>query len=99
MRFSSSWPVMCPEDVKRDQFGSALEAAGFSKAAAHQYFDGREDLLADVLDDVLDRLLGVPGPWTAEPAAIGVAPEAAPRGGSPGGDGDVAAGRAGAGTL
>ncbi|MFJ3964552.1 TetR/AcrR family transcriptional regulator [Streptomyces sp. NPDC090036] len=45
-------------------YNKIIEAAGFSKTAAYQYFDGREDLLAAVLDDVLDRLLGVLGPWT-----------------------------------
>ncbi|WP_051781981.1 MULTISPECIES: TetR/AcrR family transcriptional regulator [unclassified Streptomyces] len=44
-------------------YNKIIEAAGFSKTAAYQYFDGREDLLAAVLDDVLDRLLGVLGPW------------------------------------
>lgn len=45
-------------------YNKIIEAAGFSKTAAYQYFDGREDLLGAVLDDVLDRLLGVLGPWT-----------------------------------
>ncbi|MGW6983455.1 TetR/AcrR family transcriptional regulator [Streptomyces sp. NPDC054932] len=45
-------------------YNKIIEAAGFSKTAAYQYFDGREDLLSAVLADVLDRLLGVLGPWT-----------------------------------
>jgi AcrR family transcriptional regulator len=40
-----------------------IEATGVSKTAAYQYFDGREDLLGAVLEDVLDRLLAVLGPW------------------------------------
>ncbi|MCB5167721.1 TetR/AcrR family transcriptional regulator [Streptomyces bambusae] len=48
-------------------YNKIIEAARISKTAAYQYFDGREDLLAAVLDDVLERLLGVLGPWT--PAA------------------------------
>ncbi|MEU8776884.1 helix-turn-helix domain-containing protein [Streptomyces sp. NPDC048606] len=48
-------------------YNKIIEAAGFSKTAAYQYFDGRDDLLTSVLDDVLDRLLDLLGPWT--PAA------------------------------
>ncbi|WP_406134320.1 TetR/AcrR family transcriptional regulator [Streptomyces zaomyceticus] len=44
-------------------YNKIIEAAGFSKTAAYHYFDGREDLLAAVLDGVLDRLLGALGPW------------------------------------
>ncbi|MGW6918736.1 TetR/AcrR family transcriptional regulator [Kitasatospora sp. NPDC054939] len=44
-------------------YNKIIEAAGFSKTAAYQWFDGREDLLAAVLDDVLARLLGELGPW------------------------------------
>ncbi|MFD8642724.1 TetR/AcrR family transcriptional regulator [Streptomyces zaomyceticus] len=46
-------------------YNKIIEAAGFSKTAAYHYFDGREDLLAAVLDGVLDRLLGALGPWGA----------------------------------
>lgn len=45
-------------------YNKIIEAAGFSKTAAYHYFDGREDLLAAVLDGVLGRLLGALGPWT-----------------------------------
>lgn len=48
-------------------YNKIIEAAGFSKTAAYQYFDGRDDLLAAVLDDVLTRLLGALGPWTPQP--------------------------------
>ncbi|MGW6838741.1 TetR/AcrR family transcriptional regulator [Streptomyces sp. NPDC054949] len=44
-------------------YNKIIEAAGFSKTAAYHYFDGREDLLAAVLDGVLARLLGALGPW------------------------------------
>ncbi|MFF9014848.1 TetR/AcrR family transcriptional regulator [Streptomyces sp. NPDC014870] len=47
-------------------YNKIIEAAGFSKTAAYQYFDGRDDLLAAVLEDVRERLLRVLGPW--EPA-------------------------------
>ncbi|MEU3597769.1 TetR/AcrR family transcriptional regulator [Streptomyces sp. NPDC006798] len=50
-------------------YNRIIEAAGFSKTAAYQYFDGRDDLLAAVLDDVLARLLGVLGPWEPAPDA------------------------------
>ncbi|MGW8357564.1 TetR/AcrR family transcriptional regulator [Streptomyces wedmorensis] len=46
-------------------YNKIIEAAGFSKTAAYHYFDGREDLLAAVLDGVLGRLLGALGPWIA----------------------------------
>lgn len=46
-------------------YNKIIEAAGFSKTAAYHYFDGREDLLAAVLDGVLDRLLDALGPWGA----------------------------------
>ncbi|MFE7132483.1 TetR/AcrR family transcriptional regulator [Streptomyces sp. NPDC057638] len=45
-------------------YNKIIEAAGISKTAAYHYFDGREDLLGAVLDDVLARLLDVLGPWT-----------------------------------
>ncbi|MFE0425885.1 TetR/AcrR family transcriptional regulator [Streptomyces sp. NPDC058953] len=62
-------------------YNRIIEAAGFSKTAAYQYFDGRDDLLATVLDDVLERLLGVLGPWTPapDPAAFRAALEAGTR--------------------
>ncbi|MDK1476444.1 TetR/AcrR family transcriptional regulator [Streptomyces sp. 549] len=44
-------------------YNKIIEAAGFSKTAAYHYFDGREDLLSTVLDDVLLRLLHTLGPW------------------------------------
>ncbi|MBB1253777.1 TetR family transcriptional regulator [Streptomyces sp. OF3] len=44
-------------------YNKIIEAAGISKTAAYHYFDGREDLLAAVLDGVLDRLLAALGPW------------------------------------
>ncbi|WP_445398813.1 TetR/AcrR family transcriptional regulator [Streptomyces sp. LE64] len=47
-------------------YNKIIEAAGISKTAAYHYFDGREDLLSAVLDDVLARLLDALGP---EPSA------------------------------
>ncbi|MFD6889643.1 TetR/AcrR family transcriptional regulator [Streptomyces sp. NPDC059957] len=44
-------------------YNKIIEAAGVSKTAAYHYFDGREDLLAAVLDGVLERLLDALGPW------------------------------------
>ncbi|MFJ7421725.1 TetR/AcrR family transcriptional regulator [Streptomyces uncialis] len=52
-------------------YNKIIEAAGISKTAAYHYFDGREDLLAAVLDDVLARLLGALGPWTPALDAAG----------------------------
>ncbi|MFF3013342.1 TetR/AcrR family transcriptional regulator [Streptomyces sp. NPDC057939] len=44
-------------------YNRIIEATGVSKTAAYQYFDGREDLLAAVLDGVRERLLDALGPW------------------------------------
>ncbi|MEU3451475.1 TetR/AcrR family transcriptional regulator [Streptomyces thermolilacinus] len=44
-------------------YNKIIEAAGVSKTAAYHYFDGRDDLLAAVLDGVLGRLLDALGPW------------------------------------
>ncbi|MER5772371.1 TetR/AcrR family transcriptional regulator [Streptomyces sp. NPDC001985] len=44
-------------------YNRIIEAVGFSKTSAYQYFDGRDDLLAAVLDGVHDRLLAALGPW------------------------------------
>ncbi|GGZ59618.1 hypothetical protein GCM10010387_61710 [Streptomyces inusitatus] len=45
-------------------YNKIIEAVGFSKTAAYQYFDGRDDLLSAVLDAVRERLSGALGPWT-----------------------------------
>ncbi|WP_415960502.1 TetR/AcrR family transcriptional regulator [Streptomyces sp. 021-4] len=52
-------------------YNKIIESAGVSKTAAYQYFDGKDDLLATVLDGVRDRLLAALGPW--EPAESGSA--------------------------
>ncbi|PJE97987.1 TetR/AcrR family transcriptional regulator [Streptomyces carminius] len=44
-------------------YNAITAAAGLSKSAAYQYFDGRQDLLAAVLDGVRDRLTTALGPW------------------------------------
>lgn len=44
-------------------YNKIIEAAGVSKTAVYHYFDGRDDLLAAVLDGVLERLLDALGPW------------------------------------
>ncbi|WP_218952128.1 TetR/AcrR family transcriptional regulator [Amycolatopsis anabasis] len=51
-------------------YNKIIAAAGISKTAAYHYFDGREDLLSAVLDDLLARLHGSLGPWreAASPA-------------------------------
>ncbi|MFD3413255.1 TetR/AcrR family transcriptional regulator [Streptomyces cyaneofuscatus] len=61
-------------------YNKIIESAGVSKTAAYQYFDGKDDLLATVLDGVRDRLLAALGPW--EPAASGPAFRARLEGGS-----------------
>jgi AcrR family transcriptional regulator len=46
-------------------YNKIIEAVGFSKTAAYQYFDGRDDLLSAVLDGVRERLADALGPWIA----------------------------------
>ncbi|MET8830623.1 TetR/AcrR family transcriptional regulator [Streptomyces sp. NPDC004610] len=48
-------------------YNRIIEAAGMSKTAAYHYFDGREDLLGAVLDEVLARLLAALGPYSPAP--------------------------------
>ncbi|MCE9670542.1 TetR/AcrR family transcriptional regulator [Myxococcus stipitatus] len=50
-------------------YNQLIAAAGISKTAAYQYFDGKEDLAATVLSDVSARVLGVLGTWEAAPSA------------------------------
>jgi AcrR family transcriptional regulator len=69
-----------PEDRRRHILGVArlglatgmsynqiIDAAGISKTSAYLYFDGKEDLIAEVLRDLAEELSRVLGPW--EPAA------------------------------
>ncbi|MGF1662960.1 MAG: TetR/AcrR family transcriptional regulator [Kineosporiaceae bacterium] len=44
-------------------YASVIEATGISKSSAYQYFDGKHDLLATVLDDLRSRLAAVLGDW------------------------------------
>ena len=44
-------------------YNQIIAAAGISKTAAYQYFDGRDDLLVAVLTDVRARLGARLGPW------------------------------------
>jgi len=50
-------------------YNKIIEAAGFSKTAAYQYFDGRDDLLSTVLDGVRARLFSALGTWVPAEAA------------------------------
>ncbi|WP_330178756.1 TetR/AcrR family transcriptional regulator [Nocardia sp. NBC_01503] len=45
-------------------YNKIIAAAGISKTTAYQYFDGRDDLLKTVLDDLAARLALVLGSWT-----------------------------------
>lgn len=44
-------------------YNKIIDAAGISKTSAYQYFDGKADLLAAVLEELRERLLGMVGPW------------------------------------
>ncbi len=47
-------------------YNQIIDAAGISKTSAYLYFDGKEDLVAEVLRDLAEDLSGVLGSW--EPA-------------------------------
>lgn len=55
--------VFAAEGVERATYSDVINATGVSKSSAYNYFDGRDDLLGVVLDDVADRLRTVLGPW------------------------------------
>ncbi|MGY0233243.1 TetR/AcrR family transcriptional regulator [Longispora urticae] len=44
-------------------YNQIIALAEISKASAYHYFDGKEDLLNEVLTEVRARLLGALGPW------------------------------------
>ena len=51
------------DGVDHATYADVIRSAGISKSSAYNYFDGREDLLAVVLDEVADRLRAVLGNW------------------------------------
>lgn len=51
------------EGVQTASYNQIIAAAGISRSSAYNYFDGREDLLTTVLDDVAERLYTSLGPW------------------------------------
>ncbi|MFE3542261.1 TetR/AcrR family transcriptional regulator [Nocardia sp. NPDC059177] len=51
------------DGVDHASYNQIIAAAGISKTSAYNYFDGREDLLYTVLDDVAARLAAVLGTW------------------------------------
>ncbi|WP_280267883.1 TetR/AcrR family transcriptional regulator [Nocardia wallacei] len=51
------------DGVDHASYNQIIAAAGISKSSAYNYFDGREDLLYAVLDDVAARLSAVLGRW------------------------------------
>jgi AcrR family transcriptional regulator len=51
------------EGVDRATYAGVIDAIGVSKSSAYNYFDGRDDLLGIVLDDVAARLRAALGPW------------------------------------
>ncbi|MGF1648591.1 MAG: TetR/AcrR family transcriptional regulator [Kineosporiaceae bacterium] len=54
--------------VNGASYNKIIEMAGISKSSAYQYFDGRDDLLGAVLDDVRTRLAGLLGDWSPAPS-------------------------------
>ncbi len=51
------------DGVDQATYADVIRSAGISKSSAYNYFDGRQDLLAAVLDEVADRLRAVLGSW------------------------------------
>ncbi|XXF79665.1 TetR/AcrR family transcriptional regulator [Myxococcaceae bacterium GXIMD 01537] len=50
-------------------YNQIIAEAGISKTAAYQYFDGKDDLAATVLEQVRRRVLGLLGKWEPAPSA------------------------------
>lgn len=55
--------IFARDGVDGASYKAIIDASGISKSSAYNYFDGREDLLYAVLDDVGDRLAEVLGWW------------------------------------
>lgn len=55
--------VFAEDGVDHASYNRVIAATGISKSSAYNYFDGREDLLHAVLDDVAARLSAVLGHW------------------------------------
>ncbi|MFB9902833.1 TetR/AcrR family transcriptional regulator [Allokutzneria oryzae] len=52
------------ESPQHASYNRIIAAAGISKTAAYHYFDGRDDLLGVVLEDVEAQLIASLGRWT-----------------------------------
>ena len=59
--------VFAADGIDHAIYADIIEGAGISKSSAYNYFDGRDDLLGIVLDEVAGRLRTVLGTW--EPVA------------------------------
>lgn len=55
--------VFAADGVDHATYAEVIRGAGISKSSAYNYFDGREDLLDVVLDEVAHRLRVVLGEW------------------------------------
>jgi len=51
------------EGVQTASYNQIIAAAGISRSSAYNYFDGRDDLLKAVLDDVAERVYAALGEW------------------------------------
>ncbi len=51
------------DGVDRASYNQIIAELGISKTSAYQYFDGKEDLFAGVIEDVHARVLDALGPW------------------------------------
>lgn len=64
--------VFAADGVDHATYADVIQGAGISKSSAYNYFDGRDDLLGIVLDEVAGRLRSVLGTWeqVADPDAF-----------------------------
>jgi AcrR family transcriptional regulator len=51
------------DGLDRASYNQIIAELGISKTSAYQYFDGKEDLFAAVIEDVHTRMLHALGPW------------------------------------
>jgi len=55
--------VFAADGVDHATYADVIQGAGISKSSAYNYFDGRDDLLGIVLDEVASRLRSALGTW------------------------------------
>ena len=51
------------DGVEGSSYNKIIADCGISKTTAYQYFDGKDDLVAEAFKDTFNRMLDVLGPW------------------------------------